>query len=276
MSSDRMLVDLTPLKGWRGFLYHSAVRIAVGLWRILFCWKISGTERIPRRGPFLLISNHPSYLDPPTLVGITIYFAGRDLSIMAWDRLFRVPIVRFWVKAYKAFPVDRANPGRGPYVTLLRILEQGGAACVFPEGSRTKGRIMDEWKPGALRAALATKATILPVTMVTTGEFWPRAAWRPRLFRRQEIVIHRALKYEEYMAGKPEGMNDKQFQDQVEARIREIINAPIEARLAEVQARKLALNAAKLDVTRPERDLAAERRKRLAEARRRLEGAVSP
>lgn len=271
MSDERMLVDLTPLKGWRGFLYHAAVHIAAGLWRVLFFWKLTGVENIPRQGPLIVISNHPSYLDPPTLVGMMIYFAQRDLSIMAWDKLFRVPLVSFWVKAYKAFPVDRANPGRGPYQTLLRILQMGGAAGIFPEGSRTHGQLMGEWKPGALRAAFATKSTILPVTMVTTGEFWPRHHWRPRFFRRQEIVVHKPLTYEQYMADKPPEMHEKQWQDEMEKRVRAIINEPIVRRMQDSERRKLELIEKRLPV-KPVPGAAQARRNRLKEAMARLAG----
>jgi len=271
MSDERMLVDLAPLTGWRGLLYRWAVRFSAGLWRVLFRWNVRGAARIPRQGPLIVISNHPSYLDPPTLVGILIYFGGRDLSIMAWDKLFKVPLVRFWVKAYKAYPVDRNNPGRGPYQTLLRILHEGGAAGIFPEGSRTHGQLMGEWKPGASRAAFATKATILPVTMVTTGEFWNRHSWRPRLFRRQQIEIHEPLTYEQYMAGKPEGMHEKQWQEQVENRIRDIINGPIAKRLARFEQRKLELIEARLGKqARP--DPVKARREKLAAARVKLAG----
>ncbi|MBP9890389.1 MAG: 1-acyl-sn-glycerol-3-phosphate acyltransferase [Planctomycetes bacterium] len=271
MSDERMLVDLTPLKGWRGFLYHGAVQVAAGIWRIMFLWKLTGVSNIPRQGSLIVISNHPSYLDPPSLVGLMIQFAGRDLSIMAWDKLFRVPLVSFWVKAYKAFPVDRSNPGRGPYQTLLRILQQGGAAGVFPEGSRSHGQLMGEWKPGALRAAFATKSTILPVTMVTTGEFWPRHAWRPRFFRRQEIVVHKPLTYEQYMADKPPEMHEKQWQDEMEKRVRAIINEPIVRRIDEFSRRKLELIEQRLP-SKPAPDAAQARRTRLAEAKDRLVG----
>ena len=89
--------------------------------------------------------------------------------------------------------------------TLLHILKNGGAAGVFPEGSRSEQRLMGPWKPGALRAAFATEATILPITFVTAGEFWPRGRWRPRFFRKHHMVIHRPLTYAEYMAAMPEG-----------------------------------------------------------------------
>lgn len=273
-ASSHMLVDLTPLTGWRRFLYEFAVRAAAAIWRLLFRWRVRGTRHIPRRGPLIVISNHPSYLDPPTLVGIMVYFAGRDLSIMAWDKLFEFPVVRFWVKAYKAFPVDRKNPGRGPYQTLLHILQQGGAAGIFPEGSRSSGRLMGEWKPGALRAACATQATILPITMVTTGEFWPRHALLPRFFRRQEVVIHPPLTFEQYMADKPPEMHEKQYLEVLEQRIRAIINGPIGKRQAGFARRKIGLIEARLAPQHPS-DQAAKRRARRAEARARL-GAISP
>jgi len=271
-ADEHMLVDLKPLSGWRKWLYSNAVVLAASIWRILFRWRVRGTENIPREGPLIVISNHPSYLDPPTLVGILIYFGGRDLSIMAWDKLFKIPVVGFWVRSYRAYPVDRKNPGRGPYQTLLRILSHGGAAGIFPEGSRSKGPLMGEWKPGALRAAFASRATILPVTMATTGEFWPRHKWRPRLFRRQDIVIHKPMSYEEYMAGKPAEMHEKQYQELLEERIRAIINEPMIKRHSEFEARKIALIEARLAPRHTRRDPGAERRGRYGQAQARLRG----
>lgn len=222
-----ILVDQTRPTGWRGWIYRTAVSLAAGLGRIFLFWRVEGAENVPRSGPLLVVANHPSYLDPPSLVALMIYYADRDVSIMAWDKLFNIPIVGFFTRTYKAYPVNRANPGRGPYATLLKILQNGGAAGVFPEGSRSDGRLMGKWKPGALRAAFAAKATILPVTFLTVGEFWPKGRWRPRFFRQHVQVVHKPLTYEEYTADMPAGTRDKDYQEQVEARIREIINGPL-------------------------------------------------
>ncbi|MBX3460109.1 MAG: 1-acyl-sn-glycerol-3-phosphate acyltransferase [Planctomycetes bacterium] len=224
---EHVLVDLTRPTGWRGWVYHTAVNFAAALGRVLLFWQPIGTHNIPRTGPLLVVANHPSYLEPPTLVALMIYYADRDLSIMAWDKLFRIPIVSFFTRNYKAFPVNRSNPGRGPYVTLVRILEQGGAAGVFPEGSRSEGRLMGDWKPGALRAAFATKATILPISFVTVGEFWPKSRWRPWFFRKHIQVVHPPLTYERYIADMPPGMREKEYQEVLERRIRDMINQPL-------------------------------------------------
>lgn len=261
-----MLVKQDRPRGWRGWVYLRMVEFSLAMVRIFMFLKVTDPHKIPRKGPLILIANHPSYFDPPTLVGLLIYFAGRDLSFMAWDKLFTVPVVRFFTTVYKAYPVNRENPGRGPYVTLLNILENGGAAGIFPEGSRSHERLMGEWKPGALRAAFATRATILPVTMATMGEVWPRNRWRPFFWRRHHIIFHDALNYDQYMAGKPADMPDRQWQEGLAARIRDTINAPIVEQLARRQEHRQVRSRA-ADPLRPRPDRESARQSRLAAAR---------
>ncbi len=268
---DHVLVDQSRPTGWRGWVYRTQVHFAVALARTFLFWRIRGAENIPRQGPLLVVANHPSYLDPPTLVALMIYHADRDVSIMAWDKLFKVPLVSFFTRTYKAYPVNRDNPGRGPYVTLVKILQKGGAAGVFPEGSRSHGRLMGTWKPGALRAAFATRATIQPITFVTVGEFWPRASLVPRFFRQHEIVVHPPITAGEYIADMPEGAREKDQQEKLAARIREIINAPI----LERQQRYEQHMQARIDAADPWRrqtQPAEARRQRREAARQMLQG----
>lgn len=230
-----VLVEQKPPTGWRGWVYRTAVDLAIGIGRVMLFFECRGQENFPKTGPVLVVANHPSYLDPPTLVAISIYYAKRDLSIMAWDKLFHIPVVSFFTRTYKAYPVDRENPGRGPYVTLLDILKKGGVAGVFPEGSRSAQRLMGPWKPGALRAAFATEATILPITLVTAGEFWPKKNWRPQWFRRHKVVVHKPIPFAEYGAGIADGPAGRQAQEALAERLQKVINAPIEAHEAEKQ-----------------------------------------
>lgn len=271
MSRDAyVLVDQTRPTGWRGWIYRTAVNLAAAMGRVLFLWKVEGTDNIPREGGTLIVANHPSFLEPPSLVCIMIYFANRDISIMAWHKLFKIPVVSFFTKVYKAYPVNRENPGRGPYLTLVHILKNGGAAGVFPEGSRSEQRLMGKWKPGALRAAFTAKATILPITFVTAGEFWPRGQWRPKFFRKHHIKIHEPMTYEQYMADKPAEVRDKDYQEQLADRIRDVINQPIIERMEqheeEVREHEIAGDA----VTQAEQSPEREREARYEEARARL------
>lgn len=245
-----VLVEQKPPSGWRGWVYHTAVDLAMAIGRVLLHFRATGAENIPASGPVLVVANHPSYLDPPTLVAISIYYARRDLSIMAWDKLFRIPFVAFFTRTYKAYPVDRDNPGRGPYVTLLDILKKGGVAGVFPEGSRSAQRLMGPWKPGALRAAFATQATIVPITLVTAGEFWPKRYWRPQVLRPHRVVVHKAIPYSEYSAGVADGPAGRQAQEALAARLQQIINQPIRDHDAALQ-QKLEEAGRRMDPLRP-------------------------
>lgn len=268
--ADHVLVDQTRPNGWRGWIYRTAVNLAAAMGRILFLWKVEGTDNIPREGGTLIVANHPSFLEPPSLVCIMIYAADRDISIMAWHKLFKIPVVRFFTKVYKAYPVNRENPGRGPYQTLVHILKNGGAAGVFPEGSRSEQRLMGPWKPGALRAAFTAKATILPITFVTAGEFWRRGTWRPRFFRKHQIRIHEPLTYEQYMADKPAEVRDKDYQEQVAERIRAVINQPIVDRLGEHEQQVLEKEVEGDVVTQAEKSPQIKRDARYEQARARL------
>ncbi|MCC6575171.1 MAG: 1-acyl-sn-glycerol-3-phosphate acyltransferase [Planctomycetes bacterium] len=267
---EHILVKQDRPTGWRGWIYLRMVEFSLAMVRMFMFLKVVNPHKIPKRGPLILIANHPSYFDPPTLVGLLIYYAGRDLSFMAWDKLFKVPVVRFFTNVYKAYPVNRENPGRGPYVTLLNILEKGGAAGVFPEGSRSNQALMGDWKPGALRAAFATKATILPVTMATMGDLWPRDALLPYFWRSHKIIFHDPLTYDQYMAGKPPEMLDRQWQEQLAARIRTIINAPLVEKLeAREKLRQLRLTAR--DIAKSsEKSIEGQRAARIAAAKLRL------
>ncbi|MHC4839730.1 MAG: lysophospholipid acyltransferase family protein [Planctomycetota bacterium] len=230
MSSDQAKqhrIDLTPSTGIKRWLNWIAPALANGIWKALWFWEIRGIENFPKEGPVLLIANHPSYLDPPSLVGLVNYKFKRHLSIMAHQGLFRVPIVAFFCRTYKAFPVNRKKPGRAPYQMLSNALKDGGAVGVFPEGSRSTGKLMGDWKPGALRAAFAQKATILPVSNITSGGIWPRTKRFPRIFKKLILEIHEPIPYEDYIKDMPEDMRPKEYQEILAARLRERINKPI-------------------------------------------------
>lgn len=229
-------VDQTRPTGFKLWLYLLSVHTCALIGRIFLFWRTFGTENIPRSGPLLVVGNHPSYLDPPTLVATVIYYADRDLSTMAWDKLFKIPFVSFFTRHYKSYPVNRENPGRGPYLTLLHILKNGGAASVFPEGSRSHQRLMGPWKPGALRAAFATEATILPVTVLTAPEFWPRKNWRPRFFRPHHVIIHKPIPYAEFAGETGDGAKKRAAEEALAERLRGIINGPLIEREREWKA----------------------------------------
>lgn len=199
-------------------------RLGWMLLRLFFRVEIKELHHIPSKGPVLIVSNHPSYIEPIVFVGMGKMYLGRPVAFMAWDKLFRIPGVGAILRAFGAYPVDLANPGRKPYERLLRILRDGGIAGVFPEGQRSTGPLMGEWKPGALRAALSTDPTIVPITVIGAGEIWPIGQTFPRLFKRVTVHIHPGRKLDTMGHGPLPSGSAKDWLRSIEDQIREEIN----------------------------------------------------
>ncbi|NUQ34876.1 MAG: 1-acyl-sn-glycerol-3-phosphate acyltransferase [Planctomycetaceae bacterium] len=207
-----------------GFLI---VRFTWVMLRVLFRVRVVGLDNVPRKGPVLLISNHPSFLEPILFVAMAHMHLGRNAAFMAWDKLFGIPGVGAVVKSFGAFPVDLNNPGRKPYETLLRVLRAGGMAGVFPEGGRSTTALMGEWKPGALRAALSTDPVIVPVTVIGAQKAWPLDAIFPRFFRRITLHIHPGRRIEDMGEGQVPMGSAKDWLKIVEEQVRREINQPL-------------------------------------------------
>jgi len=209
-----------------------------GKMRILWRARLIGRENIPATGPALVVSNHPSYLDPMFIVCLAIRVRWRLVRFMAWDKLFKIPVIGGVLRAYGAWPVNIEKPGRAPYEQLVRTLKEGRLAGIFPEGGRSQGETMGEWKPGALRAALAADVPVLPVTMIGAGRAWPVGAWFPRFFRRIDVVVHAPRRLEEIVP-RVEGEAEKVWLGRVEQELRALIDQPLVERLRNRKARML-------------------------------------
>src|SRR4030095_14239100 len=83
--------------------------------------RVEGRETLPKAGPYILVSNHINWKDPP-LISINL-----DLSIryMAKIQSFNYPLLGFFVRHTGAFPVRRGEGDRRALVTALRVLAGG-------------------------------------------------------------------------------------------------------------------------------------------------------
>ncbi|MFN0121570.1 MAG: lysophospholipid acyltransferase family protein [Blastocatellia bacterium] len=151
--------------------------IGLPLFRLLFAVEYHGLSHIPDKGAVMIAGNHPSYLDP-ALVALP---ARRVIRFMAWDALFRVPVLGQIIRALGAFPVDiRRGQGDSAFREAVRILRNGDALGIFPEGKRSDHGRMDELRTGVARLAIETGAAIVPVTIGGASRAWPKHRLAPR------------------------------------------------------------------------------------------------
>jgi 1-acyl-sn-glycerol-3-phosphate acyltransferase len=145
---------------------------ARGLFRIRF----EGVEHVPRTGAVVITPNHVSFMDP-ILITIPI---RRALHYMALEPFLRVRGLGALMRWARAFPIQEGEPDNPAVRRALRVLRQGEALVIFPEGGRSPDGRLQAFRAGAFRLALATGAPVVPVTIVGAFEAWPVQRRLPR------------------------------------------------------------------------------------------------
>jgi 1-acyl-sn-glycerol-3-phosphate acyltransferase len=152
------------------------------LWRLLFPpirtivlalvhVRVEGRDDLPASGPYIIVSNHINWKDPP-LISIAL-----DLSVryMAKIQAFGYPLLGYIVRATGAFPVRRGEGDRRALVTALRVLKGGQILGFFPEGHRSETGALLRGKPGVgFLASRAGDVPLVPIAMIGTKQSLPR------------------------------------------------------------------------------------------------------
>ncbi len=149
-----------------------------GLFRVFFEYDCRGEEKIPAKGPAVIAANHPSYLDP-ILLSLQV---TRPIYFMAWDALFRVPLLGSVIRLFGAFPVDvRPGQGRAAFAMAKGLIGAGELVAFFPEGKRSRAGWMEpHLREGVARLALETGAPLFPATITGAFRAWPYFSPLPR------------------------------------------------------------------------------------------------
>lgn len=155
-------------------LYVLAYYLLKPLFKLLFRLKIKGQQHLPKEGPFIVASNHASYLDP-ILLGFVVY--PQRIKFMAKAELFRIPVFNFLIRRLGAFPVQREKGQLSAVKTATQILKTKGVLGIFPEGTRHKDKLGPA-QLGVALVALKTKAPIIPVAIKGANLVWPSGSRR--------------------------------------------------------------------------------------------------
>lgn len=155
---------------------------------------VKGKENIPSNGLLTIYANHKSYADPFILLEII----KRPTTFTPKMAVYKLPLVGLWLKYLGAFPIDRSsdrNTARA-MVDAIRVVKQGMAMCIFPEGG-IKDRDQEKMvalRAGAYRVAMKARADILPLSLGGTIKIKYRAPFRRS---KVSVIIHPVIKYEE-------------------------------------------------------------------------------
>lgn len=159
------------------------------IWHILYRFRAVGRANLPRRGGYVLFSNHISATDPVYI--LTSRFWGRRMLVFAKEELFHKNVLLTWYLKYMGgIPVSR---GKGDSAVIMRAVEKvrsGRSLLVFPEGTRSRTGELQRLKSGAFLVAGAAGVPLVPCRILYQGG-------RPRLFGRVVVAFGRPLSCEE-------------------------------------------------------------------------------
>ena len=147
---------------------------------------VRGIENVPRSGAVILASNHLSFTDSVFLplvldrrvvfLAKSDYFTGR--GIKGW-------LIKMFFEASGQLPIDRSG-GKASEASLntgLRVLSEGYALGIYPEGTRSPDGVMYRGRTGVARMILESGALVVPVAMIDTEKVMPIGTKIPKVVR---------------------------------------------------------------------------------------------
>jgi len=140
----------------------------------LFDLKVSGIEKLPKSGSYLLCSNHQSYLDPVILGSVLPAELFRRLFAVGTSEIFGEGLMRRLARSLNVVVVDPdAN-----LVSAMRAgafgLRHGKVLILYPEGERSIDGTPRIFKKGAAILSTHLQAPIVPIAIEGFYDAWPR------------------------------------------------------------------------------------------------------
>ena len=152
--------------------------------------QVEGRERIPQRGPILLVVNHPNALVDALLAG---WVVPRRVLLTAKATLFRNAVGAMLLRWVGVVPLRRASDEKNPrdpldpsrnedtFLAVRNALRAEKAVLIFPEGKSHDEPAMAPLKTGAARMALdawssgaAPTLAIVPIGLTFEHKDTPR------------------------------------------------------------------------------------------------------
>jgi len=139
-----------------------------------FRLKVLGLERLPARGPFILSSNHQSYIDPFIMSSVLPWPLFTDLFSVGTSDIFGSSLMRRVARMLRVIVLD-------PDANLLPAmragafgLRHGRVLILYPEGERSIDGTPRIFKKGAAILSTHLQVPIVPVAIEGFHDAWPR------------------------------------------------------------------------------------------------------
>jgi len=127
-----------------------------------FIPKVNRMQRTKKGVSYMFVANHTSMID----IMLMFYVVKNPFVFVGKKELAKIPLFGFFYKR-TCILVDRNNAEskRNVFAAAQNRLEKGLSVCIFPEGGVPDEKIiLDTFKDGAFRLAVAYQIPIVPIT----------------------------------------------------------------------------------------------------------------
>jgi long-chain acyl-CoA synthetase len=155
-------------------LWFVVAKFVYLLSRILNGLTVTGMENLPDKGPFILSSNHQSYIDPAILGAILPWKHFKNLFSVGTSEIFGSGIMH-WIAGQLHVVVVDPDANLVPAMKAGAYgLRHGKVLILYPEGERSVDGSPKRFKKGAAILATHLRVPIVPIAIEGFYDAWPR------------------------------------------------------------------------------------------------------
>jgi len=140
-------------------------------------WKFKTSGQLPanKRNPYVMVSNHESFVDMLLLSHLKM-----EMKYLSKESFLRIPLVGWMMKMSGDVSVLRGDRSSGAAALIVceKWLKRKMSVMIFPEGTRSFDGEMRSFKDGAFVLAIRTQTPMLPVVVHGTRSALRKSDWR--------------------------------------------------------------------------------------------------
>jgi len=161
------------------------------IFKLFFRLKVTGQQNIPQDGPFIIVANHSSLLDP-VILGVSV---RPKVIFVAAAYLFEIRWLGYLLRKADSIPIHRENNTNNikSIKQALKILQRGGVLGIFPEGGVDRQKDDLPIKAGAAYLATRVGVPIVPIKIKGADKVLPRGAKFIRSLNKIEVEIKKPI-----------------------------------------------------------------------------------
>ena len=125
--------------------------------------EVYGLENLPIDQTVVYVSNHQGNFDIPLLMS----YINKPKGFISKVEAKKIPIIVKWMELLHCVFMDRSTlkGSAGAIIEGIKVLKQGHSLVIFPEGTRSKGDQMGEFKNASFKLATKAGVPIIPITI---------------------------------------------------------------------------------------------------------------